>query len=171
MRFPHDVRGWLSREEGKKLAELAAGRLVLEIGSYEGRSTICLAQTARLVHAVDWHKGDSGAGFGWTLPKLLENLRLYGLEDKVIVHSGPAVEVGRVLCSRYFDLAFIDGAHDEASVTSDLEIAKRCVVSDGVIAMHDWGVASVERAAEKVLGWKSGSLVGSLLYRRLDERG
>src|SRR5690606_30630361 len=45
-RFPSDVQGWLSYREGKTLYDLARGKRVLEIGSYCGRSTICLAQSA-----------------------------------------------------------------------------------------------------------------------------
>src|SRR5258708_4656047 len=45
-RFPEEVCGWLTDAEGRKLAELAADKRVLEIGSCEGRSTICMAQVA-----------------------------------------------------------------------------------------------------------------------------
>ena len=39
----HRVRGWLTQAEGDKLARLAEGKKVLEIGSYCGRSTIAMA--------------------------------------------------------------------------------------------------------------------------------
>ena len=36
----------MTEEEGQELARLAEGKVVLEIGAYAGRSTICLAQKA-----------------------------------------------------------------------------------------------------------------------------
>jgi hypothetical protein len=64
-KFPTDVRGWLTPKEGETLAQLAEGKLVLEIGSYHGLSTICMAQTAKMVHAIDWCRGERGqAGDG-----------------------------------------------------------------------------------------------------------
>jgi len=53
LHFPADVHGALSETEGRKLYELAAGRVVVEEGGFHGRSTICLAQSARIVYSVD----------------------------------------------------------------------------------------------------------------------
>lgn len=55
--FPRKVVGWLTEEEGIELARLAEGKICLEIGSYCGRSTICLAQKARSVGALDTFDG------------------------------------------------------------------------------------------------------------------
>jgi hypothetical protein len=56
--FPFDVEGWLTPAEGKELARIAAGKRVLEVGSYCGLSTICMARTAKdLSVSVDPHDG------------------------------------------------------------------------------------------------------------------
>lgn len=178
--WPGDVEGWLDKSEGEKLAELACGKTVLEIGSWHGRSTIAMAQTAKKVHAIDWCRGDWGTGSAWTLPKLAENIKRYGLLDVVVLHVGRTVDVGTVLENDSFDVAFIDGAHDEESAAEDMRLAARVVKSGGNIALHDWGSPEVKAAARQVLGWKdkeekgdreevevNGETTISLHYRRI----
>jgi hypothetical protein len=65
--FPHNVAGWLTEDEGRELAELAEGKVVLEIGAYCGRSTICLAQKAVTVAVVDTFDGRATSQPGNTL--------------------------------------------------------------------------------------------------------
>lgn len=137
-KFPADVRGWLSEAEGRTLAEIARGRLVLEIGSWCGRSTICIAQTAAQVHALDWGKGDAGAGWESVTPELLGNLQRHGVIDKTVVHVGSVSSVAPTLTAGSFDLVFVDGAHDLESVRRDLQVALRVIKPGGIIAMHDW---------------------------------
>jgi hypothetical protein len=52
-----DIPGWLHHAEGKALAEMARGKRVLEVGSYCGLSTVCMARTAKHVVSVDPHDG------------------------------------------------------------------------------------------------------------------
>ena len=62
------IGGWLTRREGeflyKSAKNLSPKAPVVEIGSWKGRSTICLATGAKevkgyYVYAVDHHKGSS----------------------------------------------------------------------------------------------------------------
>lgn len=147
--FPHDVAGWLSEAEGRALGELAAGRLVLELGSCQGRSTICLAQTARCVHSVDGHRGDAHAGRQHSLLPLLANLRRYGVRRRVVMHIGRFGQVLPVLAP-VFDLVFIDGRHDARSVQHDTEVAGRLLRRGGVLAWHDYGIYPAVRAVADV---------------------
>jgi SAM-dependent methyltransferase len=150
--FPADIPGWLTPLEGATLAALAAGRDVLEIGSWQGRSTVCLARPAKHVTAVDHFRGDAGTGpADGTEAAFRANLDRYGVAGKVTVHACDAAAAP--LADAAFDLAFVDGAHDYASVARDLAIAARCVRPGGVIACHDWNYPEVRRAAADVLGW------------------
>lgn len=134
--FPADVDGWLMREEGKALAELARGKRVLEIGSYCGRSTICMAQTAESVASVDPHDGRGTPKPKNTRQELAENLKRYGCEN-VSVIVGTVEDNGPFLYPP-FDLVFIDGAHDYESVKRDIENAMELLAPDGTIAFHDY---------------------------------
>lgn len=149
LKFPEDVPGWLSPAEGSKLFELAAGRTVLEIGSHHGRSTICLAQSAAQVFALDWHRGDVGSE-AWTLPQFLESIQRYGVSVSTLL--GRTETIGEVLRDRSFDLVFIDGAHDYASVVVDATVARRVLRRFGVLTCHDWETDGVRRAVGEQFG-------------------
>lgn len=137
-RFPDEVPGWLTAEEGTALAQAAAGRRVLEIGSYLGRSAICLAQTARQVTCVDPFDGRATNEPGDTLVPFLENLTGYGLRDRVSVQVGTAAQILPDLPSASFDLIFIDGDHDYNAVRADVAAALPLLAPGGVLAFHDY---------------------------------
>jgi SAM-dependent methyltransferase len=131
---PHDVLGWLDPEEGRELAKLAAGKRVLEIGSYCGLSTICMARTAKHVTAVDYFDGRGTPMPGETLTKFKENIARYGVADKIqICHADSEIPLPE------YDLAFIDGAHDYESVSTDVSRAMSVLKPGGLLAFHDYG--------------------------------
>jgi predicted O-methyltransferase YrrM len=163
-RFPAEVPGWLTAAEGLALARLAQDAEVLEIGSYHGRSTVCMAQVARRLDSIDWHQGDAGSGPGGTLPALKGTLWRFALRQTVQLHVARTAEVAPGLPARSFDLAFVDGAHDEESVRIDVRACQRLVRPGGVIALHDYGYASVRRVADELIGQFPVGLVGSLAW-------
>src|SRR4029077_11328726 len=73
--------GWLTSAEAAALAEIAAGKTVLEIGAWLGRSTVALARSARLVVSVDHHHGPPYDGNGSTLQRFLSNLERLGIKN------------------------------------------------------------------------------------------
>jgi hypothetical protein len=138
-----DVEGWLTDGEGRALARLASGKICLEIGSYCGRSTLWLASTAASVWAFDTFdgRGIEGAEKRNTLAIFQHNLNQYGVRPKVKVcqgESGALLPLFRERGDR-FDLCFIDGAHDEASVSSDVELCLGVLRKGGVLVFHDYG--------------------------------
>ena len=141
------IRGWLTRREYECLIQHAEGvPMVLEIGSFAGRSTVALARAANLVVSVDHHRGDAGTGPADTYEEFLGNLRRFGVRRKVLPLRGDIRQIADVLPSHRFGMVFIDGAHDEASVTHDLGVALRCVSPGGLIALHDSHYPSVQVA-------------------------
>jgi predicted O-methyltransferase YrrM len=136
--FPEDVRGWLSAEEGAALADLATGKRVLEIGSFCGRSTVCMAQTAKAVVCIDPFDGRATSEPGSTLAEFNANIERYGVAGKVEPYRGTTSLVAPTLTADSFDLVFIDGAHDFDSVTLDIAAAERLLAPGGLIAFHDY---------------------------------
>lgn len=137
--FPADVDGWLTEAEGRVLAELARDKRALEIGSYCGRSTICLAQTAQAVCVVDPFDGRASATPRRdTLVQFMENVSRYGVLDKITVRQGLSGMIVPDLQER-FDVAFIDGAHDRESVLADAQVATGRLAPDGLLVFHDYG--------------------------------
>ncbi len=141
--FPWDIEGWLEQGEGMYLAELARGKRVLEVGSYHGLSTVCMARTAKHVTSVDPHDSrECLAAQVHTFDAFKNNLVRYGVWDKVL----PIVDtledaMDALLAEDKFDLIFIDAAHDEASVQADIEMACELLAHDGLLVFHDYNRA------------------------------
>jgi hypothetical protein len=147
--FPADIPGWLLPAEGKALAELARGKRVLEIGSYCGLSTVCMARTALHVTAVDYFDGRATPEPGDTLERFQANVERYGVAGKVT-----AVRPGEELPLPMYDLAFIDAAHDYESVSADAERAIGLLAPGGLLAFHDYKHPShggIERVVDELL--------------------
>lgn len=139
MNFPTHVRGWLTEVEGHALAELATGKVVLEVGSYCGRSTICMAQTADRVCSVDPFTSRATPGGVDTYDEFVANLNAHLVSDKVfIVRDLFTEESAKQLPVAKFGLIFIDGDHSYEAVWRDFENAKTLLDEDGLIAFHDY---------------------------------
>lgn len=134
--FP-DVQGWLLPVEGRKLADLARDKRVLEIGSYRGLSTICMAQTARSVTCIDPFTGEGTSEPGETFADFKSNLKRYGVAGKVTAYRATTAEVARSIDGP-FDLVFIDGAHDFASISTDVAAAEHLLTPGGLMVFHDY---------------------------------
>lgn len=136
--FPAEIDGWLTEHEGRKLADLARGKRVLEIGSFRGRSTVCMAQTADSVVCVDPFDGRATSKPGDTFQEFSDNIARYNVADRVLAYRGTSSIVSPKLQTGSFDLVFIDGAHDYDSLTVDIGIAERVLAPGGLIAFHDY---------------------------------
>lgn len=151
--WPNDVDGWLLRSEGKALADLCAGKRVLEIGSYCGLSTICIARTAKHVTAVDYFDGRGTPNPRDTLPEFKDNINRYGVSEKISIEHPDSLTSGE-LPRPEFDLVFIDGAHDYEAVAADVVKALNLLAPGGLLAFHDYKHPchpGVERAVDDLL--------------------
>lgn len=138
--------GWLADVEAGELARLADDRVVLELGAWKGRSTALLSWAARYVVSVDRHRGGGEVGAEDSLPDYLDSVRMLGNVAMVVASFEEFVP----LLGRSFDLAFVDGDHDEASVRRDALLARDHVRKGGVVAFHDWDRESVRQGARAV---------------------
>ena len=138
---PGDIPTAVTREEAARLATLATGKDVLELGAWYGFSTVILAQAARRVVSVDWHQGDEHAGEGDTWDAYRANLARFGVTGKVDARRGRFADVLPALAKQgaLFDGCFIDAQHDTASVEADLALALPLIRPGGFVAFHDYG--------------------------------
>ena len=194
-----NVPGFLAFEEGLLLYHLAcevpvAGRVV-ELGSYQGRSTVFLAAGTRdradgsaAVIAVDHHKGSPEHQPGEecfnplvacvdrtgidTFPHLLSNIRSLGLEEWVEPwRCSTLAATGRF--SGSIRLLFVDAAHDVNSVVAEIEAWEPFLVEGGILCFHDSGEEGPAIVAKHLrrCGYKQHALVGSLLALRRGPAG
>lgn len=145
--FPYDVPGWLTPVEGTALAKLSEGKRVLEIGSYCGRSTICIARTAESVVAVDYFDGRATPNPADTSGSFRANLERYGVTEKVMAcHPEAQVPMPK------YDLAFIDGNHSREFVEADIDKSVAVLNRGGLLAFHDYRTTPGECDG----GWDEG---------------
>lgn len=133
-----ELPGWLTAEEGETLYRLAracTGRgVIVEIGSWRGKSTTCLGLGSKAgnrvpVFAVDPHSEHTFGDFS-------RNMEEAGLTDLVTPVPGRSQELAEGF-DHPIELLFIDGAHQYELVNEDFDRWVPKVVEGGVVAMHD----------------------------------
>jgi predicted O-methyltransferase YrrM len=169
------VDGYLYPHEAVFLYHLARASpgdgAIVEVGSFLGRSTLCLAAGAARrgteVHAVDPHVYDSE-------PQLRANLRRFRATRRVVVRVERSTDAAAAW-SGPVRIAFIDGAHDEQSVTEDVHAWLPHVVPGGYLALHDStalsGFPGPRAAAERLVRrgevFDAAGRIGSITYGRV----
>jgi predicted O-methyltransferase YrrM len=119
---------------------------MLEIGSFEGRSTVwflenVLVNPSSTITCIDTFQGSSAEPAFQTIDNeqtkknFLHNISKF--KDKVTVYMGKS---GDVLCSipNMFHIIYIDGDHRAAHVLSDAVLAFRHLLEGGVIIFDDY---------------------------------
>lgn len=151
---PAALTGLVSETEGRTLAELAAlgndRAVVVEIGSYTGKSTCFLAEASPAdVYAIDlWdlrlptekkkgrrNKHKYAVNFNSSNARTTFMQRIAAFPNVIPVQA-PSNAIANVWMQP-IGLLFIDGAHDTKSVTADYEGFARFIVPGGWLAMHD----------------------------------
>jgi predicted O-methyltransferase YrrM len=143
------VDGWLHPKEARLLYRLASecrGRgAIVEIGSWKGKSTICLARGSMSggkakIHAIDPHTGspEHSREFGvvWTFDEFRRNVSNAGVSEMIVPHVDYSDAVARKF-NEPVELIFIDGLHEYEGVKIDFDAWFPKVMEHGTIAFHD----------------------------------
>lgn len=136
----------MGENELRWLGEQAATRsMIAEIGCWRGRSTVALASaTPGAVYAVDNFAGspEHQAELAehpkyWLLHEFQMNT--LSLKDKIhlFIYDSVAAAELFVDLKRHFDMIFLDGAHDLASITTDIQVWSALLAPDGLLCGHD----------------------------------
>lgn len=147
--------GWLTEEEAQALASLTAGKRVLELGSYMGRSTVAIARVASLVVSVDRHQGYEQYGVADSLAGWREATRDFRNVIGMVCDFEQAL---LLLGGHQFDAVFLDGSHDAASVAGDLAAA---ISLAPTVILHDYGYYGVAEGVAR-LGLTARPVGGSI---------
>jgi MMP 1-O-methyltransferase len=143
------VDGWLNSEEGRLLYRLARrckGRgVIVEIGSWKGKSTIwlskgSLAGSGTCIHAIDPHTGspEHSEMFGkvWTFEEFQRNISRAKVDQVVVPHVDFSTAVAQTF-DKPVEFIFIDGLHEYEGVKDDFEAWYPKVIEGGRMAFHD----------------------------------
>jgi MMP 1-O-methyltransferase len=133
-----DIPGWLTDEEGETLYELAkhcTGRgVIVEIGSWKGKSTTCLGLGSRAGKGVRIFAVDPHADYRFG--EFKENMERAGIIDLVT----PVPSTSQAKANDFhepIELLFIDGSHEYEDVKADFDQWVPKVVEGGTVAVHD----------------------------------
>ncbi len=164
------VEGWLFEDEGRALYRLArnctGAGLIVEVGSWKGKSTVYLAGGSKhgrggLVYAVDHHIGSEEhqemaavkMKLG-TYPVFHRNIFLAGLESYVVPIVFKSTDAAALFSYRPIEVLFLDAAHDYQNTADDLAAWVPKVMPGGWVAVHDYGnvhYGGVKQAVDAVM--------------------
>ncbi|GAB2717902.1 class I SAM-dependent methyltransferase [Nocardia thraciensis] len=152
--------GFMPIEEGRTLYEAvlryAGDGIVVEIGTYCGKSAIYLGAAARetgaTVYTIDHHHGSEEHQPGWeyhdsslvdpetgrfdTVAAFRRSIVRAGLTDTVIGVVGASATVARMWRTP-IRLLFIDGGHTEEAAHRDYDNWAHWVAAGGALIIHD----------------------------------
>jgi len=159
------IPGWSSQETRKILMDLATNsfsrgfKLVVEVGTWEGRTAIPIALCAKEHSAqlicvdpylgfemdapLDAGDGYPGDGFVAKLPRhrFIDRLQTFGVYSTVDLRPSPSNEVAYSLAENPklppISLVYIDGAHENGDCFRDLCIWANLVSPEGYLVVHD----------------------------------
>jgi predicted O-methyltransferase YrrM len=150
-----DIPGWLTDEEGEALYDLAracTGKgAIVEIGSWKGKSTVCLGLGSQEGKSVPVYAIDPHADYRFGDFKT--NVERAGIAELV----RPIASLSQAAADDFqepIELLFVDGSHEYDLVLEDFEKWVPKVVEGGWVAFHD-------------TTWTKGprKVVGSAIYR------
>jgi predicted O-methyltransferase YrrM len=156
-----DLEGWLTPAQARELYDAArrvpAGTAIVEIGSHRGKSTVLLAAGASpgvSVTAVDPFDDPRWGGGPESLSVFEANLARAGVAERVRLVRGLSAEAAASWDGPAVGLAWIDGAHDEASVLADIDGWGVHLAPGGELLLHDaFSAVGTTRAVLRRLWW------------------
>lgn len=135
----YHVPGWLSEPEASVLYDAALSTppdgVIVEIGSFAGRSTRLLAATGRTVFCVD------PLELGRSVGKII-------IDDAIVASLQAAADLPNVHWQRaksttakyppHIDLVYIDACHKYPFPLTDFRVVEPSLTSGSLVAFHDY---------------------------------
>lgn len=176
-----NVEGFLRPDEAQLLYQLAKNSpgkgVIVEIGSFKGKSTICLAWGSKQgpqsqVYAVDPHTGSKEhrqkSQVVNTFKDFQKNLHQAGVASWVKPIVKTSLKAAKNF-KKQADLIFIDANHQYQAVKQDFQAWFPLLKNGGVMAFHDtlsW--PGPRKVVEKYLfhsyNFKKVKVIGSITY-------
>jgi len=154
--FSH-FEGLISENESMLLYNLAKNctgnkGIIVEIGSWKGKSTICLAKGSKVankvkIYAIDPHKDTlthKANETPSTYEEFKKNLQAAEVDEIVNPICSTSQEAARIF-DEPVELLFIDGDHEYGMVKLDFELWFPKLINGGIIALHDCNFPGLEK--------------------------
>lgn len=167
-----DIQGMIDDEDGIFLYLLASISSlrgdIIEIGSWQGKSTCFLASSCKnfsngIVHTIDPFTGNPGKEKQYKIKRndlgdlregFIKNIESRGLENYIKLYGMTSEKAFSQMKNVRARLIFIDGNHDYEYVKSDIKNFSQLLLNHGIIVLDDYkntfpGV--VRAASEEVI--------------------
>jgi hypothetical protein len=177
--FAASIPGMMEKHIASYLYDMASKvkkGVIVEIGSYYGLSTICIAKGSKAGHNVPVYSVDPQSGHGFTpdpewningslgmpneryyvdvgvnLWQFRQRLKQFNVDDIVTPLAGYSEQVYKREWSFDIGMLFIDGDHRYNYVKMDLENFGKHVISEGTILFHDDDVPGVRAVIDEMI--------------------
>lgn len=146
------IDGWMSDLELEWLAEISQDkRIIIEFGCYLGRSTRAIADnTKAIIYAVDPFTDEYYDKNGKRIQILRSdsyeqfraNLKEYIESNQLEIVRSKSSELPDYFGNGFADFVFIDADHRYEAVKHDINLARKLVLKNGIIAGHDYTFVS-----------------------------
>lgn len=123
----------------------------LEIGAFEGRTTINLANKFDVVDVIDPWKDY------WDIPDASEAYNRFKHNtqefDNINIYREKSEDVLPLLPIKFYDLIYIDGDHSLDAVYNDIKMSCRLLKEDGLIVVDDYKTKTLPEVRLGVIKW------------------
>ena len=145
------IHGWLRDDEARclyRIASACTGKgVIVEIGSWKGKSTVCLGRGTQQgqsvsIFAIDPHTGgpEQHRTYGKTVDTFDEfqrNIEQAGISNLVIPIVKTSEDAAKAWDGRPIEFLWIDGVHEYDYVIKDYTLWEPYLMEGGLIAFHD----------------------------------
>ena len=139
------IEGWFTRQQAELLEpyvlKLASNDLIVELGTFQGKSTLFFAETAPQVRIITvdmvnfpWNAEYDAGGVHLLQTPLREEILRAGNIVQIVGKTDDVVKT----FNWPINFMFIDCNHDYEFVKADIANWKRFVVLGGIISFHDY---------------------------------
>jgi len=124
----------------------------LEIGAFEGRTTIFLAKRFDVVDVVDpWEDY-------WDIPNVSEAFDRFKYNTQeysnINVYREKSEDIlPLLLYGKLYDMIYIDGNHTAEAVYNDIEMSRKLLTEDGVIIIDDYKTKTLPDVRLGIVRW------------------
>lgn len=141
----------LTEREADALHGMAKGRVVVEIGSLLGFSTVVMAKSAKVVYAIDPHEGYPAGDPRPTYETFIRNLHRYDVRDRVVSVRRRVQDVP--FAAKFAELAFIDASGRFEDTLDSILACDDWLELGAPLCVHDYGLSKWPGAKQAVDAW------------------
>ena len=154
----NNIQGMINVRAGEELFSLAYMQSlrgnVIEVGSFQGKSTFFLGNAVKLsgngkMYAIDHFKGNLGKEHYYKVSKddlsdlegiFWENIKKANLTESVILINKPNYEAVLEIEDNSVRFLYIDGDHTADGVNKDLNLFKDKLIGGAIIVFDDYDI-------------------------------